>query len=186
MISAGQRGSGSAGQNTSKGRRPNGKELSRCPSAPRPRLRNAEKLMRLKAQPPARMCQAVVKRGIGVGLLVRTIHGLQKELPEGKPLEQLGLGACLGKNQLDLVPTLYGQACAGLRADTQPVDSWWWGQRPVCLDGHLEACPVEGGQQRLIELKEWLAPGAHHEPSARSPRRPGIQHRARECFGSGE
>ncbi len=58
------------------------RRLPRCPAARPPRSWNPEKLMRLKAQPPARMCEAVVKRGFGVGLLVRPVHWLQKEVDE--------------------------------------------------------------------------------------------------------
>ena len=63
--------------------------------------------MRLQAQAPAWVSEAIAERGLGVGVAVRAVHGLQEEMAEPERLESCrvhtGLGAGLRKNQLQLV-----------------------------------------------------------------------------------
>src|SRR5262245_66557061 len=85
------------------------------PSSRLPVSGNAEKLMRLQAQSPAWMAEAVAQREGGVHLAGRAIHRLQEEVPELEPFEPLGLrgGLLLGIDQLELVPPADSQAGAG-------------------------------------------------------------------------
>src|SRR5688500_10839692 len=103
MISAGQRDSGPAGRDVARGKARHRIVLSRWPPVPLPRLRNPEKLMPLEAAPPARVRQAVAQGGVGIGLQLCSIHRLKEEVSKRQALEELRLGAGLGKYQLDLV-----------------------------------------------------------------------------------
>src|SRR5438128_9160729 len=91
------------------------------------RLGNAEKLMRLQAESPARMGQTVVERMPGVRLARGAVHRLQEEVAEPEPLVALRLRAVLGIDQLELVSGGHHQRSVGLRAHPQPVDP-----RPPC------------------------------------------------------
>src|SRR5687768_1139927 len=94
---AGQRGSRAAKAHRRRGF--NWSKLPHCPAAPLPHLRNSEKLMRLQAEPPARMLQAVLKGGRGIGLPLGPVHRLEKEVTEFESLELGGIGTCLREDQ---------------------------------------------------------------------------------------
>src|SRR3954447_16635013 len=78
--------------------------------------RNPEKLMRLQAEPPAWMVQAVPKRCGGIGLPVRSVHRLKEEVAEPEILEPIRLRADLRVNQLDLVASHGNHPGPGLGA----------------------------------------------------------------------
>src|SRR5215213_6848791 len=70
--------------------------LPSFPSFPSfPSLFKTKKLMRLQAEPPARVGQAIAKRRGGVGLPVRPIHGLEIKVLELQALVSAWLGAGL-------------------------------------------------------------------------------------------
>ena len=73
----------------------------RCPAAP---LRNSKKLMRLQAEPPARMGQAIAKCSGGVGLPFRSVHRLQIEVLELETLDIAGLSADPGETPASARP----------------------------------------------------------------------------------
>src|SRR5437868_12452755 len=107
------------------------------------RLGNAEKLMRLQAESPARMGQTVVKRGPGVRLPRGAVHRLQEEVGEVEALVAVRLGTVLGIDQLELVACGDHQRSGGFRTHAQPVDSRRRRDRAVGLDRDLEAGRVE-------------------------------------------
>ena len=90
----GQRGRWADRQTGRRQRRTRCRTAVRCPR-PLPVSRNSEKLMRLEAQSPARMGQAVAQRGGGVGLPGGAVHRLEEEMIEAERLESLRLGAVL-------------------------------------------------------------------------------------------
>src|SRR5262245_51723674 len=87
---------------------------------------NPGRLMCLEAESPARMRETVVERCLGIGLAARTIHRLQEEMPEVHSLEPFGFGACLRKDELELVARFHHQLRIGLGAHAEPVDSVGW------------------------------------------------------------
>jgi len=63
-------------------------------------LRNVEKLMRLQAQAPMRMLEAILYSKLRVFFNAGTIHGLEKKMGEVPIEKQPGFGAGLGVDQL--------------------------------------------------------------------------------------
>src|SRR4051812_39678662 len=139
--------------------------------------RNPEKLMRLQAEPPAWMGQAVSKRRRGVGLARRSVHRLQEEVAELKTFESLRLRAALGINQLDLVAAGDNQPGLGLGTHTEPIDPIRGCDGAVGLDRYLEPFGMQRIQKSFVELEERLPPGADHEAAARLGPGPGSGHR---------
>src|SRR5215207_5786068 len=86
-------------------------------------LRNAEKLMRLQAQSPARMRQTIGECGARVRLALRAVHRLQEKLPKRESGVALGLAAGLRIDQLELVARGDDERCFGLRTHAEPVDA---------------------------------------------------------------
>src|SRR6266545_3634141 len=101
-------------------------------------LRNAEKLMRLQAESPARMRQAVRERRAGFGLARGPVHRLEEEMPEAERGVPLGLSSLLGVDQLELVARADPERRLGLRAHAHPVELRGRIYRAVGLDGDLE------------------------------------------------
>src|SRR5919108_1227166 len=99
--------------------------------------RNAEKLMRLEAESPARVVQAVAERRRGIGLASRPVHRLEKEMAEVERLEPRGVGARLGIDQLELVAPAHLQWGTCLGTHTEPVDTGRWLDRAVGLHRDL-------------------------------------------------
>ena len=66
-------------------------------------LRNPENLMRLQAEPPARVIEAIAERCFRVGVSVRPVHRLQEEMAESKRLKCRRFGVTLRINQFQLV-----------------------------------------------------------------------------------
>src|SRR5258706_124563 len=67
------------------------------------RLRDPQDLVRLQADPPARMRQAVFHRQPRIAFALRAIHRLQEEVTEIELFVLLRLGPGLRKNELQLV-----------------------------------------------------------------------------------
>src|SRR3954467_8188921 len=84
--------------------------------------RNPEKLMRLQAEPPAWMVQAVPKRRSGIGLSVRSVHRLKEEVAKPQILKPIWLRPDLRVNQLDLVAPHRNHPRPGLGAHAEPID----------------------------------------------------------------
>src|SRR3982750_1422927 len=152
--------------------------LTRLPAYLLPGLSNSQKLMRLQAEPPARMLETILQRLRGVGLALRSVHRLEKVMPKLEMLVPGRLASHLGKHQLELVPTPHHQLGASLGAHTEPVDATGRLDRSIGFDCDFEPSPVEGLDQLAVELQQRLATGTHHEPAALGPRRPGSGH----CF----
>src|SRR2546427_10096477 len=100
-------------------------------------LRNAEKLMCLQAESPARMCKAIRQRGARVRIPRGAVHGLEKEVPEVQALVSRRLGPLLWIDQLELVAAGHDQGCVGLGTHAQPVDARRRHHGAVALDGDL-------------------------------------------------
>src|SRR4051794_24388264 len=133
-------------------------------------LRNAEKLMRLQAESPARMRKAVRERRASVGLTQGPVHRLEEEMPEVERGVPLGLGALLRVYQLELVARAHSERRLCLRAHAYPVELGRRIHRAIGLDRDFEPRRVQCPDQRRIELKERLASGADHErPRGRIP-----------------
>src|SRR5580765_7385130 len=97
-------------------------------------LRNAEKLMRLQAESPARMRQAIRERRARVGFARGPVHRLEEEMPEAERGIPLGLGALLWVHQLELVARAHSERRLGLRAHAHPVELRGRIHRAVGLD----------------------------------------------------
>src|SRR5690348_14477121 len=131
-----------------------GRWEAEAPPAGPPGLWNAEKLMRLQAEPPARMRQAVLERGPRVPLPVGPVHRLQKEMTEGQRLEPFRLGPDLRVDQLQLVSGPQQQLRPRFGAHADPVQPG--GRKPSAVRLHrdLETFRVQRGHDRGIQLKE--------------------------------
>src|SRR5512146_1419515 len=133
---------------------------------------NAQYLVRLQAETPARMREAIV-HGVGrIALARRTVHRLQEEVREFEPLVALRLCAGLGEYELELVAALERERRVSLRADADPVDAGGGRQCAVGLDRNPKAECVQRLQQRGVELQQGLAARAHHEATRRGVVRP--------------
>ena len=122
---------------------------------------NSQHFVRLQAQSPARMIEAICQRKSRIQLAVGTIHGLQEKIPELQIFEHLRLSAGLRIDQLQLVATPLLKPRAGLRADTYPIEVVRSGDGSVSLNGNFETARVQRVDHLLIELQQWLAAGAN-------------------------
>src|SRR5687768_9189784 len=66
-------------------------------------LRDPEQLVRLEAQAPLRVGEAVPQRELGVPLAVGPVHGLEVEPPEVQAGKAFRRGVGLGEHELELV-----------------------------------------------------------------------------------
>src|SRR5271165_3161443 len=86
-------------------------------------LRQTDQFVGLQGQAPSRMAEAITRRRLYVGALVRSVHRLKEKMAEVKPLEARRIGALLRKNEFQLVAGLLNERRAGLGAYTNPVDA---------------------------------------------------------------
>src|SRR5919204_6748197 len=86
-------------------------------------LSDPDRLVRLQAEPPLRMAQAVIDGARGVLGHVRPVHRLQRETLEGEAFEILRRGARLRVDQLQLVAFAQHEVRAGLGADADAIDA---------------------------------------------------------------
>lgn len=121
------------------------------------------------------MLEAVVQGKLCVLIPRRSIHRLQKEPLEIEPFELLRFRAGLRKNELQFVAGFDHEFSAGLRADTDPIDTRRRKESPVRFDRDFKAAPVKLIDERLIHLQERLAARAdnHAARARRGRRRPG-------------
>src|SRR5258708_8127447 len=138
-----------------------------------PTLSDAERLVRLHAESPLGMAQAVVDRPRGVLGRVRTVHRLQREPLEGKAEVVLRRGALLRIDQLQFVTPAYHEIGAGFRADANPVHALGRGDRAIGLDADRKAARMQRVDQRRIHLQQRLSPGQDHTtvPASAGPLR---------------
>src|SRR5215468_7136801 len=124
-------------------------------------LSDPDRLVRLQAEPPLRMAQAVIDGARGVLDHVRPVHRLQRETLEGKTLEILRACALLRIDQLQLVAFAEHEVRAGLGADANPVHAIGRIDRAVGLDADRETARMQRIDQRRIDLQQRLATGQH-------------------------
>src|SRR6478736_5758778 len=110
------------------------------------RLRNAEKLMRLQAEPPARVRETILERG--------PIHGLKKEVVEREVGVALRRRAVLGIDQLELIARADHEVSLRLGAHAHPVEACRRVHGAVGLDRDLESHRVQRVDQGAIELEQ--------------------------------
>lgn len=103
------------------------------------------------------MLQAVAEREFGVSLPQQAIHRLQIEAREIEALEDVRLGAFLGKYEFQLIPGAKQQVSTCLGAHARPVDPPWWELGSIGLDRDLEPLGMERLDKCVIELKERFA-----------------------------
>src|SRR5258707_7087392 len=127
-----------------------------------PMLSDAERLVRLHAEAPPGMAQAVVDGARGVLGHVRAIHRLQREPLEGKTEVVLRRCALLRIDQLQFVTPAYHEIGAGFRADANPVHALGRGDRAIGLDADRKAARMQRVDQRRIHLQQRLAAGQDH------------------------
>src|ERR1700682_4892762 len=108
-----------------------------------PMLSDAERLVRLHAEPPFGMAQAVVDCARGVLGHIRAIHRLQREPLEGKTEVVLRRGALLRIHQLQFVAPAYHEIGAGFRADANPVHARGRADRAIGLDTDGKAARMQ-------------------------------------------
>ncbi len=118
--------------------------------------------MRLQAEPPLRMAQAIVDRARGVLDHVGSVHRLQREALEGEIGEILRRRIRLRIDQLEFMAPAHHEIGAGLRADADPVHAGGRIDRAVGLDADLEAARMQRVDQGRIDLQQRLAAGQHH------------------------
>src|SRR5215469_2398781 len=90
---------------------------------------NAQQFVRLQAEPPLRMLQAIAQGEFGVFLAARAIHRLQEEVLKVQVLEALRLRAFLWKDELQFLARVQNERRARLGAHANPVDA---GRRKLC------------------------------------------------------
>src|SRR3984893_13949147 len=124
-----------------------------------PMLSDAERLVRLHAEPPLRMAQAIVDCTGGVLDHVRAVHRLQRKPLKGKAEVILRRRACLRIDQLQFVTPAYHEIGAGFRADANPVHALGRRDGAVRLDADLEAARMQRLDQRRIHLQQRFPAG---------------------------
>src|ERR1043166_8832979 len=108
---------------------------------------NAQQLVRLQGEAPARVLEAVARGQLGVLLDVRAVQGLQEEMLEIEALELPGGDALLRIDELELVAGALLDHCAGLGADADPVDPGERRNGTVGLDRDFETETVQAVDQ---------------------------------------
>src|SRR5438105_14884943 len=104
-----------------------------------PVLPDAKCLMRLQAEPPLRMAQAILDRARRVLYHVRAVHWLQREPFEIEVGKGLRRRVGLRVDQLQLLAAADHEVRAGLRAGANPVQAVRGTEGAVGLDADGEA-----------------------------------------------
>ena len=137
--------------------------------------------MRLEAQSPARMGQAVAQRGGGVGLPGGAVHRLEEEVVEVEALEPLGLGAVLRDRPASARRppcTTSGAPALGLtQSQSMPGGG---GTVPLVSTATSNPSACSASSSGGVELQQRLAAGADDE-AACPPGRPGARLRPRRA-----
>lgn len=106
--------------------------------------RNPEYFMRLQAETPFGMVQAVCQGGPGRPFAIRSVHGLEKEMTKAEVAELFGICSSLGENQLELIPGPLHQWSARFRTYANPIDSLGSHLGSIGLDRNLKPGGVKG------------------------------------------
>jgi hypothetical protein len=146
-------------------------------------LSNAENLVRLHAQTPARVSHAILDCQAGILVCTIAVHRLEEEMIEIERLEFLRRRPGLGVHELELIALPLNQLRPGLRADADPVYGIGGGPRPIGLDGHVEALLMKALYERLVQLEKRLASRTDDEPCVTAFTSPGPGNRLSEVFG---
>src|SRR5664280_1017063 len=125
-------------------------------------LSDTKGLVRLHAEPPLRVTDAVVDVALGVGGDVRPIHRLQREPLEGETGEGRRHGAGLRIDQFEFVALPDHEFGAGLGADADPVDAVGHLDRAVGFEADREAAGMQRIDQVGVHLQQRLAAGQDH------------------------
>jgi hypothetical protein len=80
------------------------------------------------------------------------VHWLQIEVIEFQILIFLGLGAELGKDQLQLITPQEDRSGSSLRAQTNPINAWRRLHSAICLDGYFETLSMQGVYELIVYL----------------------------------
>ena len=129
----------------------------------RPALADAQHLMGLQRQAPARPALAQFNGERRILPRQRAIHGLQKHMLEIQPFICVEVLSVLRDHDLQLVATRDNQLRAHLRAHAHPVDALGHSDGAVGLDRDLEAACVQRVDQGRVELQQRLATRADNE-----------------------
>ena len=119
--------------------------------------------MKLDAQCPTGVPEAVFQRQARVGFPVRPVHRLQEEGAKEEVFEGFRRNSALRKDQLQFIPGLEEEFGTGLRADANPIDPGGRNPGAIRLDGDFRATGVEGMNERDIELEKGLPACADDE-----------------------
>lgn len=142
--------------------------------------------MRLYAEAPARMGQAISDCLASVVSEVRPVHRLNEEILEVEVLEQRRIKLRLRKNELELAAFPLNEIGPRLGTDTNPVQACRGDLRSVGLDCHGEPSSVESFDRGFVELQQRLASGAHDKALAIIGCRPSRSNGRRKRLGVGE
>src|SRR5262245_2654466 len=99
---------------------------------------NSQMLVRLEAQLPTRVAQAVGDGGCGILGNIGSVHRLQRESLEVEIDECFGRGSGLRIDKLQLVAMMNHEFASRLGADANPIESLRGRDRAVGLDRDLE------------------------------------------------
>jgi len=116
--------------------------------------------MRLQAETPLRIFQAISDGRLDIGSLRRTIHRLEQKMVKGQFGIGWGQGARLGVDEFEFITAVQQERRTRFRADTEPIDAGRAQDRAIGFDGNPKALLVQGGGQRFVELQQRLAAGA--------------------------
>ena len=101
--------------------------------------------------------------GLGVGLGLRAVHGLQIEVVKFQSLELSRICQHLRKHQFQFLSRSHGQGAARFGADSQPVNASGRRKRAVGLYGNAKTVCVQSVHQGGIDLQQRLAAREHHQ-----------------------
>ena len=107
--------------------------------------------MRLDAQTPAWVTQAVIDSELGIPGSFGSVHRLQEEVLEIESLEILRRRVLLRVNELELAAGRLDERCARFGADADPIERCGCRSGAVGLDRDFEPALVQLGDQILVE-----------------------------------
>jgi hypothetical protein len=87
---------------------------------------------------------------------LRTIHGLEEEVPEVEAFEQSWIETLLWEDELQLISPIQEERGVGLRTDAEPIYALRGRPRAVRFDGDCEADRVKSLDELVVELEERL------------------------------
>src|SRR5690606_38788030 len=117
--------------------------------------------MRLEAESPLRVTQAVLDCRLDILVLILVILRLKKEMRESELFKLRWRVLRLRVDQLELIPSRLNNfgSCFGTHAD--PIQSVWSKNGAVRLNRDLESLIVKCSDELCVELQKRLASGAH-------------------------